>query len=219
MRQPRQFYWQGMHVPFITPWTGEQAQPGTVVLRTGRGGQGIGYADELSHIDRRYDALWIRRAAVRGLGKPDLAAVHPHRQRQAMSHMLCQVCGTSTFGRPDERHLFLMRSADGRPITDGEQTATPPVCEPCAIESVGACPHLRKGYTAALVDRAQMWGVAGIVHDPDTLAPVHGPEGRPTAVSLDSPLIRWTLAACTVVTLHGCTTVDLERLTTQKVTA
>lgn len=42
MRAPRQFYWKGMHVPFITPWTGEQAQPGTVVLRTGRGGQGIG---------------------------------------------------------------------------------------------------------------------------------------------------------------------------------
>lgn len=127
--------------------------------------------------------------------------------------MLCQVCGTSTFGRPDERHLFLMRSADGRPITEGEQTSTPPVCEPCAVESVGACPHLRKGYTAALVERAQMWGVAGLVHDPHTLAPVHGPGGRPVAVSPESLLIRWTLAACTVVTLHGCTTVDLEHLT------
>lgn len=219
MTPPQQFYWKGMHVPFIAPWTGERKQPGTVVLRTGRGGQGIGYADELSHVDRRYDALWVRRAAVRGLGRPDLAAVHPYRQRQAMTHMLCQVCGTSTHGRTDERHLFLMHTPDRRSIPEGEQTTTPPVCEPCAVESVAACPHLSKGYTAALVDRAQMWGVAGIVHDPDTLTPVHGPEGRPIAVNLDDPLIRWTLAACTVVTLHGCTTVDLQDLAAQKATA
>ncbi|MFG2176950.1 hypothetical protein ACGFMO_37250 [Streptomyces niveus] len=215
MTRPRQFYWKGVHVPYIAPWTGEQKPPGKVVLRKGRGGQGIGYDDELSHVDRRYDALWIRRAAVRGLGEPDLAAVHPYRQRQAMSHMLCQVCGASTYNRPDERHLFLMRSADGRPIGEGEETTTPPVCEPCAVESVGACPHLRKGYTAALVDYAQIWGVAGLVYDPDTLTPLSGPEGRPISVALESPLIRWTLATAAVVTLHGVTTVDLKDLAAQ----
>ncbi|WP_329151224.1 hypothetical protein OG275_38285 (plasmid) [Streptomyces niveus] len=212
MSRPRQFHWKGKRVPFVTPWTGEQTQPGMVVRRIGRGGvQGIGYADEASHVDRRYGALWVRRAAVRGLGEPDFDAVHPYRQRQAIAHMLCQVCGASTHDRPDERHLFLKYTPDGQQITEGERTARPPVCEPCAVESVGACPFLRRGYTAALVGYARTWGVAGLVHDPVTLVPVD-PEGEPTPVELDDPLIRWTLAGATVVTLHGCTPVNLDDL-------
>ncbi|MEU3188823.1 hypothetical protein ABZ707_32180 [Streptomyces sp. NPDC006923] len=211
MRTPRQFYWKGLHVPFIAPWSRESS-PVSAIIRVG---QGIGYADEFSAADRRHGTLWIRQAAVRGAGDPELAGVHPLRQRQAMSHMLCQVCGTSTFDsdfvRWGERHLFLVRAVGGRPIGEGERTTTPPVCRTCAIESVGACPHLRKGYTAALVKRAQPWGVAGIVYDPLTLKPTI-PDSRLTEASFTSPLIRWTLAARDVATLHGCTTIDLAQL-------
>lgn len=135
--RPRQIFWNGVHVPYIAPWEGEWKRPDPIVLRRGRGGEGIGYANEQSHVDRRHGVLWVRYGAVRGTGEPKLAGVHPLRQRQVLVHMLCQVCGGSTFGRrEDERHLFLRAAKDGRPIEEGERTTTPPVCEPCATESV-----------------------------------------------------------------------------------
>ncbi|MFJ8388567.1 hypothetical protein ACIQ9Q_29400 [Streptomyces sp. NPDC094438] len=228
MAPPRQLFWNGLHVPYIAPWSREEPLPRTVLRIRGRGGEGIGFADELSAADRRHGVLWMRYSLARGAGRPDLAGVHPLRQRQAMSHMLCQVCGKSTYDDPayerwGERHLVLMRAADGRPISEGERTATPPVCEPCAVESVRACPHLRKGYTAALVKRAQPWGVAGVLYHPETLKPIlpkpkDSKDGL-TEVSFDQPSIRWVLAARDVATLHGCTTVDLERLAAQGVAA
>ncbi|MFF1420614.1 hypothetical protein [Streptomyces sp. NPDC058280] len=131
-----------------------------------------------------------------------------------------QGSGRSTFGRRlDERHLFLMAAKDGRAITEGERTTTPPVCEPCALESVRACPHLREGHAAALVQYTALWGVAGIVHEPTTLAPLLSDDDGLTEVSYDDPLIRWTLAYRTVVTLHRVTTVDLDTLVAQEAAA
>ncbi|MCX4826392.1 hypothetical protein OG883_42895 [Streptomyces sp. NBC_01142] len=128
-----------------------------------------------------------------------------------MSHMLCQVCGESTFGRSDGRHLFLARAADGQQIAEGEKTTTPPVHEDCAAEAVRDCPHLRKGYTASLVEFAPAWGVAGIVYDPKTLKPLPCDDGL-TFVSYGDSRIRWTLAARDAVALQGCTAVDLDEL-------
>lgn len=112
----RQFYWNGLHVPFISPWSGETVLPGTIVRGRSIGGEGIGYQDEDSRVDRKAGVLWVRYSAVRGVGQPLLARVHALRQRQAMNRMLCQVCGRSTVGRHDERHLFLVRAATGQPV-------------------------------------------------------------------------------------------------------
>ncbi|MET8379328.1 hypothetical protein [Streptomyces microflavus] len=216
-RPKKQFQWQGLHVPFIAPWSTEQHPPATIVLRTGVGGTGIGYADELSHVDRRRGVLWARQAVARGSGTPFLAGVHPLRQRQAMSHMLCQVCGESTHGsalrRWGERHLFVARAPKGRPLGEGEVTTTPPICLPCARESVGACPNLRKGWTAALAERALPWGVAGLGYDEKTLKPLPLPETGLHTVPIDHPRERWTLAMRDAVTLHGITSIDLADLT------
>jgi hypothetical protein len=211
MSGPRQLYWRGLRVPFISPWSGETQRTGVITLR--RGLVGVGFADEDPRFDRRNGALWVRMSAVRGSGRPLLAKVHALRQRQAMSYMLCQVCGRSTFGHDDNRHLFLMRDAEGRPIREGEQTAVPPIHEACAVEAVRDCPHLGDGHVAALVEYAPTWGVAGIVHDLKTLQPLPAEEGKElTFVGNDDPRIRWTLAARDVVSLHGCTAVDLDEL-------
>ncbi|MGW7199410.1 hypothetical protein, partial [Streptomyces chryseus] len=218
------FYWKGLHVPFIAPWSGEESPSSTLVVINGVGGLGLGYADEVPTIDRRNGVLWKRCSAAPGAGRPNLAGVHPLRQRQAMSHLVCQVCGTSTFdtnfARWGERHLFVVRDVGGQSIHEGERTRTPPICVPCAHEAVRDCSHLRRGHTAALVNRPQPWGVAGIVYDPDTLQAikVQSPDGL-TEVAYDSPLIRWTVAHRDVATLHGCTTVSLEHLSAQEVTA
>ncbi|MGW8329399.1 hypothetical protein ACWGLE_15995 [Streptomyces sp. NPDC055897] len=208
----RQHYWNGLHVPFIAPWSGESMPLGTIVRRPGPDGEGIAYADEYSRADRRHGVLWLRTGIARGSGQPFFAKVHALRQRQAIDHLLCQVCGASTYGRDDERHLFLVRGEEGEPITEGEKTTAPPICEPCAYESLRSCPHLRKGATAALVGYTPYWGVAGIVYDPITLTPIlsDARDGL-TLVGFDDPLIRWTLAARLVITLNECTTVDLEQ--------
>ncbi|MGI5353553.1 hypothetical protein ACQEU8_36075 [Streptomyces sp. CA-250714] len=225
MTARQQFHWKGLHVPFIAPWSEEKPLPYKVIKRVGPDGvEGIGYADEVSSADRRDGNLWVRWPALRGRGKPRLADIHPLRQRQAMSHMLCMVCAASTFN--DEfrqwggKHLFIGRAVDGRPIRDGERTDTPPVCLPCAVEAAEACPHLVKGHTAALVERAEPWGVAGIVYDPRTLRPIptRNKNGL-TDVAFEDPTLRWTLAARDVVTLHGCTPVNLADLATPSVAA
>ncbi|WP_234313552.1 hypothetical protein [Streptomyces globisporus] len=140
----RQHYWQGLHVPFIAPWSAEGILPGSIVRRNGAG---IGYADELSRADRRRGVLGVRQSVAQGAGTPALGDVHPLRQRQAMTHMLCQVCGASTFDdaftRWGERHLFLARAPEGHPFSEGEITSVAPTCLPCAQESISACPHLR----------------------------------------------------------------------------
>jgi hypothetical protein len=132
--------------------------------------------------------------------------VHALRQRRAVRRMLCQVCGGPTAGSGP--WLFVLRDV-GRPVEEGERTTAPPVCVPCARLSVRACPRLREGYVAALVGRAAVWGVAGIVHHPATLEPV---TGGLEEVAHDHPAIRWTVAHRQVLELRDCTPVDLRDL-------
>lgn len=211
----KQLHWRGVRVPYVAPWSAEHNLPGQIVRKTGIGGTGIGYADEQHH-DRRMGFLWARVSLARGKGTPDLGGMHSLRQRRAISHMLCGVCGASTFdedfARWNERHLYVARATQGRPIAEGERTAMAPVCRACATESVNACPHLRNGWTAALVSYAQGWGVAGITLDSRTLEPLPLPEKGLHVVANDDPAARWTIAMQMVTTLHRVTPVNLDDL-------
>lgn len=205
--------YRGLQVPYVTPWTAEKPFTPPLVLQRGPRGSRIGYADENPAVDRYEGVLWVRQPIAPGLGRPDFPGMHSRRQRRAVVHMLCQVLGGSTFGRPDERHLFLMRAPGGRPITEGEETTAAPVCVPCAVESVSACPHLRGSYAAALVGYALSWGVAGVVYDPSTLQPLPSETDEPLdLVAHDDPRLPWTVAARYVVSLHDVTPVDLSDL-------
>ncbi|MDX3384369.1 hypothetical protein PV682_23300 [Streptomyces niveiscabiei] len=208
--------WNGLRVPWITPWSSEQGLPVRLVRQYNRHGEErIGYADE-DRSDRRDGVLWVRIAVTPGTGVPDFASLHPLRQRQAMAHLLCQVCGTPTVGsRADERHLFLVREADGRPLREGQTTIAPPVHETCALQSVRACPHLRRGWTAALVGHASPWGIAGTLHHPDTLAPLSPPRELIPVPYEDEPRLHWLLASREVVALHEVEPIGLDRLETE----
>ncbi|MEU5930662.1 hypothetical protein ABZ817_45615 [Streptomyces antimycoticus] len=204
-------------MPFIAPWTGENARQPTITTRLGRAGYGIGYADEYGIADRVRGALWVRVPVKPGAGGPLLGRIHALRQRQAMTHMLCQGCGQSTVGgRADQRHLFLTASATGRPVAEGEKTVSPPSCAGCALEAVREGLPSGRRYVAVLVEHAVVWGVAGIVYSPHTLAPVLRDVGNEfTLVAYDDPRLPWTLACREVVALHGCTAVDLRDLSEQ----
>ncbi len=210
--RPRQHFAGTVRVPYIAAWTGENAPPAAITTRHGRDGTRIGYADEYGIADRRRGVLWIRVPVKHGAGAPLLGRVHALRQRQAMNHMLCQFCGRPTDDRPDGRYLFLLHAASGKSIADGERTATPPVCDGCAVEVWGR-PSVRRECAAVWVEEATAWGVAGIVYAPEALRPVPNGDGEPfTLLPYDDPRLPWTLACREVVALHGCAAVDLDDL-------
>ncbi|OSC69938.1 hypothetical protein B5181_11255 [Streptomyces sp. 4F] len=210
---PTQFTWRGMRVPYLAPWTGEIRDQPRLVRRPLTRGGGIAYVDEHRLYDRHADILWLRIGAVRGVGTPVLAGVNAQRQRQAMDRQLCQVCGVTTYGSADGTHLFLLAEREGRPITEGEQTASPPIHEACAAEALRDCPHLRDGAVAARVKRPEPWGIAGMLHDPVSLAPrPSDTRGGLTFLPYTSLKLLWTVARLDVVSLHGCTPVNLDEL-------
>lgn len=206
--------WHGRPVPYITRWTAESVTQPHIVRRVTHAGEGIGYEDEDPQTDRHYGVLHIRPALAPGRGEPEFHLVNPHHQRRAMEHSLCQVCSGPTAGtQADGRTLFLLGSA--HPIAEGETTAAPPVHPPCAIEAVQNCPPLGRGHAAALVERATLYGVAGVIHDPETLAPLPHVGSRPgelAHVDIASAASPWTLASFTVVSLHGVTAVSPDEL-------
>ncbi|MBC9730347.1 hypothetical protein [Streptomyces sp. TRM68367] len=210
----QQYYWNGIHVPYINQWTAEAVRQPQLIRIRGRGGEGIGYEDEDPVTDRWHEALWVRSGLARGRGRPDFARISSLRQKRAMRYSLCQVCEEPVLDSgADERTLHLLGGATS--IGEGETTAAPPLHARCALESIEACRHLRRGWAAALVEYSPLWGVAGVVHDPVTLAPLPSPGRRPfelTHVPIGDERIRWTLASFTVVSLHRVTPVSLEEL-------
>jgi len=197
-------------VPYITAYERERVLDPPLVVRRGPQGAFLAYQDELPHDRTHWGVLWVRQALPPKArrGRPRFQDVHALRQRRAMLDMLCQVCGKPAMAS-DERLLFLMRDV-GEPIREGETTASPPVCVPCARISVQACPHLRRGAMAAWVAHAPSWGVSGVLYDPRTVQPVPGDEL--VDVPYEDPHIRWVLAARQVVELQGVTPVNLEDL-------
>ncbi|REH18366.1 MULTISPECIES: hypothetical protein [unclassified Streptomyces] len=210
---PTMFTWKGVRVPYIAPWTGEIREQPRLERRPLNRGGGIAYVDEHRLYDRHAGILWLRMGAVRGAGTPILAGVNSQRQRQAMDRQLCQVCGATTYGRTDGTHLYLLAEREGGPITEGEQTASPPIHEDCAVEALRDCPHLREGAVAARVERPEPWGIAGMLHDPATLAPRPSTRrGGLTFLPYTSLKLLWAVAHLDVVSLHGCTPVNLDEL-------
>jgi hypothetical protein len=211
---PVVWHWHGARVPWIAPWSRE-APGDPPITRRGSGCTGIAYRDE-HYSDRHEDVLWVRTPLAPGCGDPRFAKVHALRQRQAIDRMLCQVCGGRTIGeRTDGRWLIIMHSRTGRPIKDGERTAVPPIHEACAREALRSCPHLMKGSTAALVEYAPDWGVAGILYDPKTLAalpPAKGGQSLDYVPYEDDEGLAWTLAARAVVALYGVEPIDVLEL-------
>jgi hypothetical protein len=210
----KQLYWRGKRVPYITAWTAEAISQPEIIRIVGRGGEGIGYDQEDPVTDRRHEALWVRSAIARGRGAPDFRRVNSLRQKRAMRYSLCQVCGETVLGQgADERTLHLM--GGHTPIFEGETTAAPPVHPECGVEAIENCPPLGRSHVAALVEFSPLWGVAGVVYDPVTLAPLPILGQRPGElrhVHAGDKEIRWTLANFTAVSLHGITPVSTDEL-------
>ncbi|WP_431984128.1 hypothetical protein [Streptomyces qinglanensis] len=72
---PQTFYQNGLRVPYIAPWTHEIPRVGPLKRHRGRGGEGLGYADENPAADRNSDALWMRVPIAPGRGQARLGSI------------------------------------------------------------------------------------------------------------------------------------------------
>lgn len=195
-------------VPFIAAWSGEQPHNRTVVY-SGRGG--IAFADEVPEDRDQYGVLWNGRALSQGTGRPEYGNVHPLRQRVAMEHLLCQVCGM-----PADRNrlgvLWLLEDnrADWKGWPNDLLTVHPPICLPCAGKSVSMCPHLVDNSVAVRVRESDVCAVYGRVWSSSAF-------GHPVRTALKDVVpyrttaAQWVLAGQLVRALSGCTIVDLQR--------
>lgn len=196
-------------VPFIAAWSDEQPHRRKVVY-SGRGG--IAFADETPEDRDQFGVLWNGRAVARGAGRPEYGNVHPVRQRVAMEHRLCQVCGRSA-DRDRRGVLWLIedRRGDWKGWPNDLLTTHPPVCLPCAGKAVRMCPHLVGNSVAVRVRESDVCGVYGRVWSSSAFGhPV--PTSVKDVVSYGTTAARWVLAGQLVRALSGCTLVSLDEL-------
>jgi hypothetical protein len=123
-----------------------------------------------------------------------------------MTELRCQICGGAA-DRTSEGVLWLVDADPWDLAPEGETTAHPPVCRPCARLSVRACPHLRTRQVALRVRTFRPAGVRGALYAP---AP-GGPRLRDAeTLRLGDPLLPWLCAGQLLMHLADFTPVGLE---------
>jgi hypothetical protein len=193
-------------VPYITRWSSERARvKPRVVVRPDR--RGIGYSDERTYDRGPHGVLLDRSPSLPGKGRPMFGNVHPLRQQLAMQGLLCQVCG-----KPADRNENGVLWLIGEDLRTQQSwaadltTSHPPLCLPCAVQSVQVCPHLRTHYTALRVSTFVLAGVFGALYRPERPYPV---PVDTRVIAFDDPLIGWVRAGQLIMDLKTYSIVDL----------
>jgi hypothetical protein len=196
-------------VPYITQWSGEEQTPRPkMVMRRGR----IAFADERPCDRDSRGILWARTPSRPGKGRPQFGLVHPGRQRSAMRHLLCQVCGGPA-DRDADGVLWLLTDEPGPSDRGSEDVVTehPPLCLPCARIAVRACPQLRRDVTAVRVRGLEQAGIRGALYRPAAPRPV---PVDAVSVTFDDPVVDWVRAGKLLLRLTEFRTVALDALDT-----
>jgi len=145
-------------VPWVAMWSAEQEAMGGARIS-------IAYRDDKPRLvadggwlTRFGDVLWATPPDRRS-GTPLFGQVHAGRQRRAMLHRICQVCGCQIGERPIPWITAKPESAAGL-VNDA------PVCAACAPTALALCPRLR-GVPPGLwlVERYRLWGVSADIYD------------------------------------------------------
>jgi len=194
--------------PYVTSTDAEQDLSCSLIVRPD--GLGIGYAHELPDDRDDQGVLWRKVAERPGKGKPEFGRVHPARQRQAMSELLCQVCAGPADHTPDGV-LWLLRDyrQDWPHWPEGMASTEPPICAGCVAISLRRCPALQRGAVAVRVREFAIAGVWGALYRPGAFAPV---PLRASRVAYGDPETRWIVATALIRELRGCTFVPFDEL-------
>ncbi|MER5968164.1 hypothetical protein ABT112_00195 [Streptomyces sp. NPDC002055] len=190
-------------VPWIATWSCERSSTSLLECRLPGG---LRFFNESPRDRDRFGALWARKSQRIGQGHPQLAGIHPRRQRQAMERLLCQVCGLAA-DTTELGVLWMEPAVDGVALLP---TSThPPVCVPCAVASRARCPRIRRtGVHVFRVANPMPGGIIGIHYYPG-LDGVLVPDGA-LHTSYEDNEVRWILAQQMIMSLDGITMVDLD---------
>jgi hypothetical protein len=187
-----------MPVPYITQYlTPEQAADDSV--------------PGPEHVERQAGGPTVGCTCVFGEGRAEIGRQCPHRQRKAMAHRLCNVCGK----RVDETDAMFVGAGAADLYNSGEVTSLArrvsreaPTHRRCLAYSALVCPRLRAGsQECPLAIVAGDYPLLDLWITPDTRDRImpHGTPrevlGRPLGLlsyylaHLDSPAVRWTTLA------------------------
>lgn len=151
--------WKGHPVPWVARWTGEVDQTSVSVgIERATGITVAFYEDGIENRDE-HGVLW-HREGINRTGTPQFGEVSVYRQRAAMRHRLCQVCGEKIEGRLIRwlLHPAQIVERNGKTIT-----MSPPTCDPCIELSKAECPAMKRERVIAKVLDYEPWGVYGTV--------------------------------------------------------
>jgi hypothetical protein len=202
--------YRGGVVPYISTWSSEQLRTRSKVIVQPL--TGIGYLDETPDDRDEHGILWRRMPSSPGMGRPEFGNVHTARQRQAMQHLLCQVC-SGPADQTAEGTLWLLKDHRGDwPGWPHRMGVTePPVCLPCALTASRTCPALgREGHVALRVTGCPVSGISGPLYQPGAVYPTATTNGTMTMVPFDHSDIGWIQAVHLVREITRCTIVELD---------
>jgi hypothetical protein len=202
--------YRGGVVPYITAWSSEDLPTRAQVIA--RPLTGIGYLDETSEDRDEHGILWRRVQSSPGVGRPEFGNIHTARQRRAMHHLLCQICGGPA-DQAAEGTLWLLKDhrGDWPDWPHGMGVTEPPICLPCAQAASNTCPALRReGHVALRVTGCPISGITGALYQPGAVYPTAKITGHLVMRAFEDPAVRWIQAVHLVREITACTFVDLD---------
>lgn len=199
----------GQIVPWVTRWSGEIA-PQSVSLRRSSAGALVATYDDDIPDNRDWDhggVVWQRESVSRA-GEPQFGYVNTLRQRSAMRHGRCEVCGRRITDRPINWLVpeTLLSHVYGDPVT-----AQAPTCDECLPIAMDLCPFLRRRTARLLMARVleyRTFGAFGngFLREGDAVRQVHGAvfpyvdcPADLTSVIAQKEVVQWTKFTMTEV--------------------
>jgi hypothetical protein len=184
----------------------------------------IGYTDETPDDRDHHGVLYDRvtqnlDAAGWPTGKPDWAHVHPARQRECISEMLCHYCkGDPSQTKAGFLFLDVATETDQAKTRwpEGFVTYQPPLCLPHAKKAMDLCKygHRQGGFTALRVRQPRLHGVLGTPYQISAgrPKPTRDLTGKVTCtIPFTHPDRRFFLGSQYAVAMHDVTVIDLDQ--------
>jgi len=154
-----------LRIPYITAWS-DEAVPADLVFEghPEAAGMRLAYRDSTPQDqDHVFGVLWARQGLCR-TGQPEWRLVNTLRQRRAMLHNLCQVCGRPATDPATGRVWWVLADNPSDTSSGDGYTNAPPTCQACIPEAIATCPRLRRGAAVYTVAGSEPYGVLADVY-------------------------------------------------------
>lgn len=159
---------EGKVVPWTTKWSGEVPSKEETMVEVWWNDEDWGFEarwveDPFNENRQRTNAVLWMREGINRTGEPLFNQINGQRQRAAMLHTRCRMCGESAWS-DQKTTTFIVGPNEILWTGESHLTQAPPVCESCIDLVLDAHPYLREqGYEMYTVLEYWPWGVIGDV--------------------------------------------------------